>query len=149
MTLPVRRSRDDTARFDPFTELSRLQEQLAGYLDRWPRVPGLREGAFTPRADLEETDDAWVAEVELPGVEKDEVNIEASGRRLTVSGELREKQRVGKVRHRTRSVGQFRFELSVPFEIDPDQASASLEKGVLTVRLPKPVVTEPRRVPIN
>lgn len=149
MALPVRRNREETVRFDPFAEFSRIQEQLASYLDRWSRGPGLPEGAFTPLADLEETDDAWVAELELPGVDKDDVSIEASGSRLVVSGERREKERVGKLRHRTRSVGQFYFELTVPYDIDPDRVTASLDDGVLTVRVPKPVGTEPRRVPIN
>lgn len=149
MALPVRRGRQETARFDPFAELNRLQDQLSGYLERWGDLTRLPEGAFTPLADVEETDDAWVAELELAGVDKDDIDIEVSGGRLTVSGERREKQRTGKLRRRSRTVGQFHFELAVPDEIDPDKVEASLDHGVLTVRLPKPVGAQARRVPVK
>lgn len=149
MALPVRRGRSETARFDPFAELNRLQEQLGGYLERWGDLAGLVEGAFTPLADVEETDDAWVADIELPGVNKDDIDIEVSGGRLTVSGERREKQRTGKLRRRSRTVGQFHFELTVPDEIDPDKVQASLDHGVLSVRLPKPAGAQARRVPVK
>ncbi|MHB1534598.1 MAG: Hsp20/alpha crystallin family protein [Acidimicrobiales bacterium] len=149
MPLPVRRNREETSRFDPFNELRRVQDQLSGYLDRWNTTAGLFEGAFTPLADVEETDDAWVAEIELPGVDKDDVDIEVSGSRLTVSGERREKQRSGTLRRRTRTVGQFHFELSVPDDIDADKVEASLDHGVLSVRLPKPAGAAPRRVKVN
>lgn len=150
MPLPaVRRNRDDSTRFDPLAELRRLQDQLSGYLDRWSSSPSLMEGTFTPLADVEETDDAWVAEIELPGVKKEDVDIEVSGGRLTVSGERHEQQRTGKVRRRTRTIGAFHFELDVHNEIDPDRVQANLDHGVLTVRLPKPAGSAPRRIRIN
>ena len=62
------------------------------------------------------------------------------GRRLTVSGERKEKERVGILRRRTRSVGQFHYEVVLPGAVDEDAVSASLDGGVLTVRVPEAAV---------
>ena len=57
---------------------------------------------FTPRADVEETDDAYVIEVEVPGVAKKDIDVSVAGRRLTITGERKERERVGILRRRTR-----------------------------------------------
>ncbi len=148
MPLPVRRNKDD-ARFDPFSELRHLQDQLSSYLERWTGSPSLVEGTFTPLADVEETDDAWIAEIELPGIDKRDLEIEVSTNRLSVSGERHDKVRTGNVRRHTRTVGRFHFELTVPEAIDPDKVQADLEHGVLTVRIPKPADSTPRRIQVS
>lgn len=79
------------------------------YLEHWSALPSLA-GGFTPLADVEETDDACVVEIDLPGVKRDHVAIEVAGRRLTVSGERKERERVGILRRRTRTVGRFQYE---------------------------------------
>ena len=155
MALPVRRSssdRDDpgeVGRWDPFGELERLNRQLASYLDSWRSLPGLLGGAFTPLADVEETDDAYVVEIELPGVKRDDVDIEVAGRRVTVHGERKEKERVGILRKRERTVGRFRYEVTLPGVVDDEHVEAHLDDGVLTVRLPKPERERPRRIEIR
>ena len=159
MALPVRRSSssDDydaatAARWDPLAELGRLNQQLAGYLDSWRSLPGLLlggEGRFTPLADVEEADDAYVVEVELPGVGREDVDVELTGRRLTVSGERKERERVGILRHRTRTVGRFRYEVVLPGEVDEAGVEAFLGEGVLTVRVPKAAGARPRRIEVR
>ena len=104
---------------------------------------------FRPPADLEESDEAYLVEIELPGVRKDDLDIEVAGRRLTVTGERREKERVGILRRRERTVGRFRYEVLVPGDIDEDGAAAGLDDGVLTVRLPKPAHERPRRIAVR
>jgi len=151
MALPVRHSGDDAARWDPLAELGRLNQQLAGYLDSWRSLPGLLgsgEG-FTPLADVEETDDAYVVEVELPGVEREDLNVELAGRRLVVNGERKERERVGILRRRTRTVGRFGYEVVLPGEVDEDGVEASLGEGVLTVRVPKAAGARPRRIEVR
>ena len=148
MALPVRRNPAEAGRWDPFAELNRLNQQLARYLEHWDDLPSLTEG-FTPLADVEETDDAYLVEIELPGVKRDDVSLEVAGRRLTVSGERKERERVGILRRRTRTVGRFHYEVVLPGEIDEDDVSASMDEGVLTVRLPKPASQRPRRVAIS
>src|ERR1700736_6496942 len=81
-------------RWDAFQELENLQQQLAKALQR----PGV--------TDASESDDAYRVERELPGVKKDDIQIELAGRRLVVTGERKEKERKGIVRRRSRLVGK-------------------------------------------
>ncbi len=154
MALPVRRSNGssqpaetEVSRWDPFGELGRLTRQLSSYLDSWP-LPSL-DSAFTPLADLEETDDSYVVEIELPGVKKDDLDIEIAGRRVTVTGERKEKERVGILRRRERVVGRFRYEVTLPGEVEEDGVAAHLDEGVLAIRVPKPATARPRRIEIR
>lgn len=159
MALPVRRHQDrhpdtnrnddrDTA-FDPLADLDRLHRQLAGYLDSWRQLPSLLGEPFTPLADVEETADAYVVEIELPGIKKADLDIEIAGRRLSVTGERKEKERVGILRKRERTVGRFHYEVTLPGDVDDDGVEAHLDAGVLTVRVPKPERDRPRRIELH
>lgn len=151
MAVPVRRSNGNVeeSRWDPLGGLDRLNSQLSSYLDSWRQLPGLIGGGFTPLADLEETDDAYEVEIELAGVKKEDLDIEIAGRRLTVSGERKEKERVGILRRRERTVGRFRYEVTLPGDVEEEGVVAHLDEGVLTVRVPKPVSERPRRIEIR
>lgn len=72
-----------------------------------------------------------------------------AGRRLTVSGERKERERVGILRRRTRSVGRFHYEVVLPGDVEENDVSASMDEGVLTVRLAKPASARPRRIPVS
>jgi HSP20 family protein len=135
MALPVRRhSNGDVAPADPWSELQRLTSLLLSLLGHWDELVPPVAGAFTPLADIEETDDAYVIELDLAGVKKDDVEVEVSGRRVTVTGERTERQRVGILRRRTRSVGRFHYEVTLPGEIDEQAVEAGMDAGVLTLR---------------
>ena len=152
MTLPVRRGRDKAAprsTFDPVAELNHLHQELASYLDSWRQLPDLFSGAFTPVADVEETAEGYRVEIELPGIDRDDVDIEVSGRRLTVRGERKERQRVGILRKRERTVGRFHYEVTLPGDVDEDAVHAQLDQGVLTTELPKPASERARRIEIR
>ena len=154
MALPIRRNHEeeashDVARWAPFAELDRLNRQLSGYLDSWRRLPGLLGEAFTPLADVEETSDAYVVEIELPGVKNEDLDIEIAGRRLTVSGERKEKERLGILRRRERVVGRFHYEVTLPGSVDEEQVEAHLDEGVLVIKLAKPESERPRRIEVR
>jgi HSP20 family protein len=90
MTLAVRSPTRSAARWDPLRELDDLYERvnalwqsgLGGALEHW-----------CPLADVEETDDAYTVELDLPGVAREDVDIQLADRRLTVSGDIEEKER--------------------------------------------------------
>jgi HSP20 family protein len=136
-------------RWDPFAEMDRLRSQLDDVITSFRRWPSLIGDAFTPLADLEETDDAYLVEIELPGIRPGDVDIELAGRRLTVAGERKEKERVGILRRRERIVGRFRYEVTLPGAIVEDDVRADMDHGVLTVRIPKPESERPRRIEIG
>ncbi len=146
MTLPVRSPSRSGVRWDPLRELDELYERmntlwqsgLSGALDQW-----------SPLADVEETDDAYTVELDLPGVARDDVDIQLDDRRLTVSGDIEEKERRGILHRRTRRVGRFHFSVTLPGDVDADNVSAQLHDGVLTVHVPKSAQAKPRRIAIS
>ena len=103
---------------------------------------------FVPLADVEETDDAFVVEMEMPGIKKEGVNVELSGRRLTVTGERKEREREGTLRRRTRTVGRFRYEIVLPSDVDDKNVEASLKDGELRIRIPKLAEERPKKINI-
>jgi HSP20 family protein len=105
--------------------------------------------AFVPLADVEETAEAYVVEIELPGVKKPDLDIEIAGRRLVVAGERKERQRRGILRRRERTVGRFHYEVTFPGDVDESNIEANLDEGVLTVRAPKPERDRPRRIEVR
>ena len=157
MAIPVRRNErerndlqaPDGLSWDPLSELQRFNRQLGDYLGSWRQLPTLLGDVFTPLADVEETDEAYVVEIELPGIKKDDLDIELAGRRLTVQGQRKEKERVGILRRRERVVGRFHYEVTLPGEVDEGGVEANLDEGVLTVRVPKSPSERPRRIEIR
>lgn len=124
--------------WDPFRELF---EGMLG-------MPG--EGrVWTPRVDLEETEDAWIVEAEVPGAKREDIDVEVRDGEVVISGEVKERERVGILRHRTRRIGKFEYRLMVPADAETEGIDASLDEGILTVRIPKPEQTTPRHIEIK
>ena len=147
MAQPVRTERTDPTRWDPLTEVRNVLSQLSRFPDTWEELVA-RDG-FTPRADVEETDDAYVIEVEVPGVNKKDIEVSVAGRRLTITGERKERERVGILRRRTRRVGRFEYDIQLPGDVDDKSVGAELADGVLTVRVPKATTERARRIEIR
>jgi HSP20 family protein len=145
MALPVL-SRPQSVERNSVQELDDLCDRLAAL---WERGFGGVADRWLPSADLEETDDAWQLEVELPGIRDDDVDVELDDRVLTVSGEVQEKERSGILRRRTRRVGAFHYAVTLPGDVDAEHVDARLRDGVLTVRVPKSPGTERRHIRIS
>jgi HSP20 family protein len=150
--LPTRR-RDMTLgpmrRFEPFREFDQLQAQMGELLESaLAGAPG--EGVpWVPAVDIEETDDAWVVEAELPGVDKKDVDIQMRDSELVVTGEIKEREREGVLRRRMRRAGEFEFRVTLPGQASSDDIDAKLDHGVLMIRIPKPQETQPRHIEIS
>jgi HSP20 family protein len=147
--LPERSSRtpdrfQPAGTLDPLDRMRSLLDQTLG-----GEIASLLEDVrrWTPPVDIEETDDAYVIEAEVPGVKREDVDIELEGNELTVSGEV--KQREGKFRRRTRRVGQFELRVVLPDGVDSDRVEANLDNGVLTVRVPKSERAQRRRIDLR
>jgi HSP20 family protein len=106
---------------------------------------------WVPSMDLVEADDHFVLKADLPGLAEDDVSIEVRDNALTISGERKaEHERSERGWYRVeRSFGTFSRSLSLPDGIDPDSISASFDRGVLSVTIPKPEQRKPRRIQIG
>jgi len=143
ITLPVLRSSTVLGQMDPLREFDQLVNSVFGPAN------GTAKAFWTPLADVTETDDAWLFEVEVPGVKRDDITVEAIGNELVITGEYKEKERVGLLRKRTRRVGQFEYRATLPAEVDVEHITADLADGMLTVRVPKREAAKPRRIAIE
>lgn len=85
----------------------------------------------------------------MPGVKREDVNIELRANEVRITGEMKEKERTGVLRRQTRRVGQFEYIVSLPGDIDPDKVEAALHDGVLTVRLGKAAASQPRHIEVK
>jgi HSP20 family protein len=112
--------------------------------------PLITKGAgWAPLVDIEEQDDAYVLEAELPGVKREDVNIEVAGNELSATGEIKEKEREGALRRRTRRVGRFEYRVRLPEQVDASKIEASLDQGVLTLRVPKSERAQRQKIEIK
>jgi len=105
----------------------------SGYGGRGERPPG----TWSPPVDLLETEDAFLLYAELPGVEREAIELHADGSRLILSGERQPPTDASGFVRMERSYGAFRrvFELALP--VDADAITARFEHGILEVRVPK------------
>jgi HSP20 family protein len=152
--LPERRTQDAPERWEPLSELEEMTERMRRTLEQtfggfgWPSPLREREG-WSPLVDIEETDDAYVVEAELPGVKREDVNIELVGNELTITGEIKEPERKGTLRRRSRRTGRFAYRVGLPNQVDAEKIEANLTEGVLTVRIPKAEREQRRKIEVK
>jgi HSP20 family protein len=149
MPLPMRRREPgQPAAWEPWREFEDIYDRLGRVIrDNFGDFGSFAR--WSPPIDLEETDDAYVAELDVPGVKKDDIDVEVSGDQVRVHGEVKERERVGVLRRQTRRTGSFDFAFTLPSEVDPDRIDASLADGVLTIQAPKVEAAKPRRIEIT
>lgn len=96
MTLPMQRSVGHGDRWRPLREFENLYSEMDRLAQSVFGAP-TGDGAWLPAADIVETDDAYVIEVELPGVRREDVDVALNGNELVVTGECKERKREGLV----------------------------------------------------
>jgi HSP20 family protein len=133
-----------TLRRDPLQELLDLQERMNRLFDETlarERLdePSLLQGSWVPLADVVETPEAYVLDVELPGLSRDDVALQAQGDELVVRGERRlDAQSRPESFHRLeRRYGPFTRSFRFSEEMDPDRIRAVFEDGLLRLEIPK------------
>ena len=151
---PERRSGTPAERWEPLREWEQVTERMRRMLDETFagfRSPALlaEAAAWSPLVDIEEEDGAYVLEAELPGAKRDDVSIELVGNELTISGEVKERERKGIVRRRVRPAGRFDYRVTLPDQVEPDKIQAELSDGVLSVWVPKSEQAQRRRIEVK
>jgi HSP20 family protein len=135
---------------DPFETLFAIQRALdARIASDWmgSRTAGI--GSFPPINIFQQNDD-FVAIVELPGVDKDDLEIEVKENTIRISGDKTIKYEDGASIHRRERVwGVFDRTLSVPIQINPDAVKAEYRDGVLALFIPRAESDKPRTIKIT
>jgi HSP20 family protein len=106
---------------------------------------------FSPAIDLVETDGAFEINADVPGISKDEINIEVADNVITIKGERKKEKEINeKNAHRIeRTYGAFRRAFQIPGGFDHSNVQAEFGDGVLKVTLPKPKEKQPRRIEVK
>lgn len=134
----------------------RRNDWLGGELDRmfddFFTRPLSTWSTWTPAADLYETDDEFVLDLEMPGFSHDDIEVTVERGILTVSGQRTAEEEQGN-RHtyhvRERSYDRFSRSFSLPHSVNADEVQARFENGILNVRLPKAAEAKPRRIAVS
>jgi len=106
-----------------------------------------------PLVDIEEDDSKYIVKADLPGFDKDNIDIELRDNVLSISGRVDERSETsdtnrGYVR-RERRYGAFRRSFLLPEEVDPDNIKASFKNGLLQIEIPKTGRRPYRRISIS
>jgi len=104
-----------------------------------------------PASDVYETKEDYVFNIEVPGIEKDQIDIQYHNNTLTIKAERKQDSDVKEENyHRMeRFFGTFTRSFTLPGETEPDKISADLKEGILHLRIPKAEGKKSRSIPIN
>ena len=135
-----------------FDELSRMRRQMDHLFDSISSggQTGYKSGVF-PALNVTEDKDHYYVRAELPGITADALDIEAAGKKLSISGErqIHAAGKDAKYHRRERESGRFSRVITVPGDINAAKVEASLKNGILNVVLPKAEATKPRQISIK
>lgn len=146
----------------PLSELSRLERALERRFEdfwrrpwtglTWPegfRFRGL--GFQEPAIEIYEEKDEVVVKAEIPGLKREDLEIDVSGNLLTIKGEKKQTEEVKEkgYYYSERSYGSFTRTVEIPKEIQPDKGRAGFKDGVLEVRFPKTEEAKRKEVKIK
>lgn len=152
-SLPERRSRLEPERWEPQSELDQVAERMRRMLEQTFGSLGWRSmqerAGWLPVVDIAETDDAYIVEAELPGIQRQDVDIELVGNELTISGETKQREPEGTVRKQSRRRGRFDYRVTLPDQVDADKVTATLKDGVLEVRVPRSQRAPRRKIEVK
>jgi len=106
---------------------------------------------WAPAVDVAENENEIVLYAELPGMNKDDIDIQLTGDTLTLRGERKfEQAQRGEHFHRIeRQYGAWQRSFQIEVPLDTARVSASYDEGVLTVHLPKQAAVRPRQIPVE
>ncbi len=146
----------------PFTDLTRWERDMDRMMDEffgrrtrpwWPsRWFGSEEFEVTaPAVDVFEDKGEIVVKAEIPGMDKDNIEVNLADSTLTIKGEKKKEEEVKKENYyrSERSYGSFVRTLPLPAEVKADKVKASFKNGVLEVRLPKTEEAKAKEVKVK
>ena len=144
---------------DPFAMLRDMQERMGHLLDQsdWllSTVPDDSGRMRSPRMDMTESKEAYIVRLDMPGLEKTDIQVKVEGVLLTITGrsesEAETRADDDKPLRRERRSGMFKRVVTLPGPVQADKVDARYENGVLTITVPKApeLPVDPRSIPIH
>ena len=131
---------------------SRFENEMGDLMERFfTKEEDWALTRFTPALNLSETENEYEVTLELPGIEREHVNVEIKEGDLWISGEKHEeREEKEKTFHRVeRRHGEFRRLVHLPGAVKEDTVEAKFTDGVLTITVPKSEEAKPKRIPVN
>jgi len=141
-------------RYTPNRTLHDLQREVDSIFDRFfDRTGGDRtdSAVWAPQTDLVESDDAFQIRLDVPGMTKEDIDINLQNNTLTVSGE-RKRERTAESEDAVRverAFGTFHRTFTLPDAVDADGIEAAYDNGVLTIHVPKTERSTRRQIEIT
>lgn len=147
----------ELVRWNPWHEMMTLRNSLQRLHGGRPLFDRRREdaaqngGRWHPAVDVYETDEAYVVTAELPGMKKEEIDIDVKDRILTVKGRRSSDTEVKKELYyrKERVFGSFQRAFSLPEGVDSAQITAEFNNGVLKISIPRPEEKKPRQITVH
>jgi len=130
------------ARWDPLRDLLAIQHRLERLASSGPQ-------GWAPAVDLCETAEAFIVTAELPGLGRDQIQIQVNDGRLTLQGRRDARVPCEQYHQVERGHGEFARTFALPAMVDVEQIAADLRDGVLTITIPKSAEKAPRRVDVS
>ncbi|MDG6107318.1 Hsp20/alpha crystallin family protein [Dactylosporangium aurantiacum] len=140
-------------RWDPRREIDDLSarfNQLVGtVMGESPLGPGAGIWSALAPVDIEETDEAYIVDLDLPNVNPQDVDIQMRGEELRITGAFQQRPRSGVMRRQLRETGEFEYQVDLPGNVDADRVEAVYTNGVLTITLAKLEESATRKIEVH
>lgn len=141
----------------PFEEVERrfedfFRKPFSLFGPSW--LPRLKMPEFeetTPSVDIFEEGTDMVMKAELPGMKKEEIEVNVSGDRIIISGEKKREEKVEKKNYYRleRSYGSFSRSFTLPSGVQADKIKAQFKDGILEVRIPKTEEAKKKEIKVS
>jgi HSP20 family protein len=142
-------------RFEPFREFSTLQDRInrvfrESYGSAGQDEP-LTTSSFAPAVDVYEDEHNVTLKIEVPGIDEKDIDVRLENNTLTVHGErkIEKEEKEENYRRVERQYGSFTRTFTVPNTVDSEKVSATYDKGVLKITLPKKAEAKPKQIKVN
>jgi HSP20 family protein len=142
----------ELVRWEPFDQFNKIHSRLNElFEDSFNQSPVAANGRWAPVMDILESNEAYIIRAELPGVKKEDINVELKDGTLTLSGERKAEELTEGVGYRSveRVNGKFVRSVILPKTVNQDGIQASYKDGVLEIQVPKAEKVKPRQITVH
>jgi HSP20 family protein len=103
------------------------------------------------KVDIYEKDNSIIINADLPGIKKEDISVDITGKLVTLGGERKSDEEIKEANfyRRERSYGRFQRTFNLPFEVNENKVKATYNNGILKLEIPKPEEQVAKRITIN